>query len=192
MGKAVEVYYFTKNRIEQLIACSNKDKGILAELRHGVGKKPGERPQTWGIVFQGMPEDWMSYRGNPSREEYAVYLALTLFAVHQQGKDINRECMYVEGQNIGSAVAKVADDQAERDRMYRRFTVLFSQSEIEGLGYYLRNMITILRNKGIGLDYPKLAEDLYRYQFPDTAPMVRLEWGEDYYRIINKEGKNDD
>ena len=41
-------------------------KGELAQLRHGIGKKPGEVPEMWELLFNGFPEELMSRNGEPS------------------------------------------------------------------------------------------------------------------------------
>ena len=81
-----QVEMFTKRKISILLSQSRENTKILAELRRGIGKIPGEVPQLWGYFLDSMPEEF--YGDNePSRAEWAVYTSLTLFALHQQGKD---------------------------------------------------------------------------------------------------------
>lgn len=49
MSKSDMVYRYTASKIEYLhsIADTGRGKGYLAELRHGIGKKPGELPSLW-------------------------------------------------------------------------------------------------------------------------------------------------
>ena len=54
----------------------------LAELRRGVGRQPGDLPALWGALLADMPEQLQGSNG-PSKAEWAVYTALTLFALHQ-------------------------------------------------------------------------------------------------------------
>lgn len=160
-------------------------KGLLAEMRHGIGKEPGDLPELWGVLFEGFPEEWMSKNGSPTRRERAVYLGLTLYALHQQGNNISEKNMNDGDTRFGSAVAKLAHDSDEAERIRKRFIILSSSSDLPGLSHYLRGMIQLLRNEGIGFDYPLFTEDLFWFQFPDTADRVRLQWGQDYYRAIN-------
>ena len=96
----------------------------LAELRRGVGHQPGDLPALWGSFLQELPKElWGRETAagecrEPSEAEWAVYLALTLYALHQQK-----------------------------------------------------------------LDYPRLAVELYRFQLPDQAANVRLQWGRDLYQM---------
>lgn len=53
----------------------------LAELRRGVGRQPGDLPALWGALLADMPEQLQGSNG-PSKAEWAVYTALTLFALH--------------------------------------------------------------------------------------------------------------
>lgn len=64
----------------------NQRRAELAKLRRGIGHAPGELPELWGGLLQGMPESFYGTNG-PSHEEWAVYLALTLYALHQQSND---------------------------------------------------------------------------------------------------------
>ena len=54
-------------------------------LRRGIGKMPGDIPELWNILFDGLPEELMSKVGDPSYAEWSIYTALTLYALHQQG-----------------------------------------------------------------------------------------------------------
>ena len=48
-------------------------------------------------------------------------------------------------------------------------------------------MIQLLRREKIPLDYPQLAVDLYRLQFVESAPNVRLQWGRELYVLKNEQ-----
>ena len=126
----------------------------LAELRRGVGRQPGDLPALWGALLADMPEQLQGSNG-PSKAEWAVYTALTLFALHQQGEA--GVSMNQPGRTLGGAVRQLAEKTAA------------GQDWTES---------SVLRRFN---DYPQLAEDLYQYQFVDGAPNVRLRWGRDLY-----------
>ena len=91
----------------------------LANLRRGIGKKPGELPQLWELLFRDFPEELMSQNGNPTWEEWAVCGALTLYAMHQQGND---QKMHMDGQRLGIAIGSLADgDEDHLKPVQRRF-----------------------------------------------------------------------
>lgn len=176
-----QVEMFTKRKISMLLSQSRENTKILAELRRGIGKVPGEVPQLWGYFLDSMPEEF--YGDNePSHAEWAVYTSLTLFALHQQGKDPIVNPMQKDGQSLGSALANLVHDESDRERIARRFNIIATSNSIEELSHYMRAVIQLLRGENIGLDYPKLAGDIYCFQFPELISNVRLKWGQDFYR----------
>ena len=175
----------------------------LAQLRRGVGRQPGELPALWGSFLAEMPEELRGTDG-PSKAEWAIYLALTLYALHQQGANRAEGSMNQPGQTLGSAVRLLAEktvngeDQAEKEAdeekwaessVCRRFNILATADSMPEIAHYLRGMIQLLRREKIPLDYPQLAVDLYRLQFVESAPNVRLQWGRELYTIEKSEQK---
>lgn len=176
------VYAETARRIEHLLRHreTGSGKATLANLRRGIGKAPGELPELWGIIFRDMPEELLSQYGNPSPAEWAIYIALTMFALHQQG---TAEPVHTEKLSLGRAYGKLRKEQTEEEeeRLLRRFNQVVTAPDLPELSHYLRGMIQLLRADGIGLDYARLASDLYLYQSPQTRMRVQLKWGQDFY-----------
>ena len=164
----------------------------LAELRRGVGRQPGDLPALWGALLADMPEQLQGSNG-PSKAEWAVYTALTLFALHQQGEA--GVSMNQPGRTLGGAVRQLAEKTAvgqdwTESSVLRRFNALATAEEITEISHHLRGMIQLLsaaKDGGIPLDYPQLAADLYELQCTDPRyaqipANVRLRWGQDLYR----------
>ena len=186
------------NRLRYIQALpDNQRRGVLANLRKGVGHVPGELPELWGAFLTDMPDE---FRGmsKPSHEEWAVYIALTYYAMHQQGNEAAMNC---KGYTLGKAVRELAarnvtdgQDWTESS-ILRRFNMLVTANDIKELSYHLRGMIQLLssaKGGGIPLDYPQLAADLYGLQcdvpgYEDIAAGVRLRWGQDLYRYKKSE-----
>ena len=164
-------------------------KGELAQLRHGIGKKPGEVPEMWELLFNRFPEELMSRNGEPSWAEWAVSLSLCMYALHQQGSDIHQKNMHSEQQPLGKAVRKLAalQDESELARIRKRFTVFAKSADMEECAYYLRGLVQLLRAKGVPMDYIQLAYDLYQFQTENGAQKVKLRWGQDFYRVVKQE-----
>jgi len=168
-------------------------RAALANLRRGVGKRPGELPRLWGEFLQGLPEELLGRSREPSRAEWAVYLALTLYALHSQGHALPGDNMHREGVGLGTAVRRLAlakDASVTEGSMLGRFNSLATASGMEELSHHLRAMVELLRSEGIALDYVRLADDLFRLQLQEAAPGVKLAWGRDYYRM-EKAGGSD-
>lgn len=188
--KERKIHDFIQSNLEQLYALPESTcRAKLAELRRGVGHIPGDIPALWGIFLEGMPEDLYGDSGEPSPAEWAVYIALTMFALSQQGPDYKSKWMHVEKIRFGSAVRELAsvkksqeDEDKEFNRIRNRFNKLATASDIQELAMHLRGMVNLLRENNIKMDYASLAVDLYRYNLPETRAKVRLKWGQDFYR----------
>lgn len=193
------VWAQTARRIQWLqnIEQPGRQRAALAQLRRGIGQVPGDAPALWNILFEDLPEDMLSRNGEPTREEWSIYTALTLFALHQQGRDPRHDSMNVTDRSLGAAAALLValDGEDARPRVARRFNQAATAASMPELVHYLRELVQLFRSQGIGLDYPQLAADLYDYQSIERAPRVRLRWGQDFYRKKetddNKERKDD-
>lgn len=192
-----------KNRKEQVMAFVRKRllywqsetnthlvRADMANLRRGIGKRPGELPQLWELLFRDFPEELMSRDGNPTWEEWAVSGALTLYAMHQQGSEQN---MYVSGKRLGIAIGNLAAGDEDRMKaVQRRFNAFATAKEMPECLHHLRGLVQLLRSKGIGLDYAELAGDLYEFQTPEGAAKVCLRWGQDFYRTARCQERKDE
>ena len=167
------------NRLQRLP--EHPRKAALANLRRGVGRLPGELPELWGSFLQDMPQEFFSRSGEPTAAEWAVYLALTLYAMHQQGRETP---MCIPGVGLGRAVRRLSDRKGEDPQdsgAYRRFCALITAGSMEELSHHLRGLIQLLSSEGLALDYPQLALDLYLLQLTDSASGVKLRWGQEYF-----------
>lgn len=185
-NRAWELTGWTNSRINRILSMRDpsEQRAILANLRRGVGKAPGEIPALWGVVFDEFPSDWMAYKDAASREEWGVYIAMTLFGLHQQGMSPSEKPMHCKGMTLGKALSRLAgDDKDARNRICQRFTQMATTADIKGMSYYLRNIVQMLRAQGIPLDYALLAKDIYQYQSKNKVNEVRLHWAQDFYRI---------
>jgi len=158
-------------------------RSTLAKLRRGVGRSPGSMPDIWDFTLGDLPESWLSQSGDPTPFEWAAHIAITLFALHQQGKDIRQSPMSESGGSLGSAVRRLISSRGAESEsaIKRRFDTVITSSSAEELAFHLRGLISLIKSEGIPLDYPRLAGDLLRFQFQDQRDKVRLLWGQDYY-----------
>lgn len=171
-------------------------KARLAQLRRGIGKRPGALPELWGLFLQNMPEELMSKTDEPSYAEWAIYTALTLFALHQRG---HSDPMHEPGEEnrLGRAVRRLTEGNDEkRDSLALKFSLVAQSDDMTELSYRLKTVIGYLSGENIKLDYADLAADLYGFQFEDRADKIRLKWGRDFYRDFkndeNGKEENDD
>lgn len=183
MQRQIEDYM--RRRLSDFASDPNEGRvrAQLATLRRGVGRKPGDMPDLWGLLFADMPEEMMSRTAEPTAAEWAAYTALTLYATHQQGTEINRQNMHTgqDAGRLGKAVARLVKNADDRERIARRFNAFATASDMTEAAHHLRGLIQLLRAEEIPLNYIRLAGDLYRFQNPEYAPDVRLSWGQDFY-----------
>ena len=135
---ADQVVHTVERQLQRLQSLPEHPKrAALAKLRKGIGRMPGDMPELWGSFLQGMPPELQSRDGTPSRGEWAVYLTLTLFALHQQGQE---RSMNQPGISLGAAVRKLADldrDKKNKDAepdesgVFRRFSALLTANSAE-------------------------------------------------------------
>lgn len=192
MNQTELVRKYVKQKVELLRHALEKSRGKaeLALLRRGVGKEPGELPSLWGMLLEQMPEELQGKGKTPSRGEWAVYTALTLYALHQQGQG---QSMNQPGMTLGRAIHMLvpAGNQDAEERVLRRFNQMATSSDMVELAQHLRGIIELLRANGIPLDYVDLSGDLYNYQLVDYQNTVRLKWGREYYYVKQQDNKEE-
>ena len=163
------------------------NKAMLAKLRRGVGKNPSELPELWAITLEGLPEELLSTDGEPTSSEWAIHTVLTLYALHQQGKETQTQNMHKSSVTLGSAIRSLIHNSNDEVRIKRRFDSVITAEDLAEVSQHLRGLIQLMKANDIGLDYGKFAEDLFWYQFDSTRDSVRLRWGQDFYRLASIE-----
>lgn len=189
---AKQVFAFVKRKTEWLDKRKSEPDGraALARLRRGVGKKPGTVPDLWQLTLEGLPEALLSKTGEPTIGENAAYAALTLYALHQQGKEKN---MCIENISIGTALRRLIQISKDENKtsVTRRFNMAATSDSFSEISHHLRGLVQLLKSKDVPIYYPKLAEDLYWFQCPDGRDAIRLRWGQDFYRQSSNENQKE-
>ena len=149
----------------------------VAALRKGANRAPGELPEIWELTRVEVPD---GAGDAPTREEIAVHTAMTLYAVHQQSRS---ECMFVPGRGLGRAAHELVGTDEENPSARARFNALVTSTTVAELRHHLRNLVSLLRSRGIALDHAMLADDIVRFQRPGGTKSVRLAWARQYYSL---------
>lgn len=187
---AYQIGILTQEKIERLLTESPWSRAMLAKLRRGIGKQPGELPELFEILLGDMPEELYGKGNGPSYAVWAIYTTLTLFALHQQGKDHPMSAdgkteNKSRGNSLGTAVGYLVKQDRDREpAIKRRFDAMVTANDFTEFAHHARGMIQLLRAGDIALDYRRFAEELFWYQFDEKRNHIRLRWGEDYYRIV--------
>lgn len=202
MSKKDEVKRFVLKKIKYFEATENSSNtnGELANLRRGVGKSPGEMPELYGILLKDMPEEFWIRDGETTAAEWSCYIALTLYAVHQQGNQMQVRNMHTDNRiSVGRALRQMVSvqsggkgDSNAEERALKKLQMLLTSKDMREFSYYLRNVVKLLKNERIALNYVQLAGDIYDFQYPEAKTKLSLAWGQDFYRGCNKEEKEDE
>ncbi|MFT4104373.1 MAG: type I-E CRISPR-associated protein Cse2/CasB [Lacrimispora sp.] len=170
---------------------SSETKAALSHLRRSIGRDISETVEIWPLVFEEIPEEYLSTDGIPTRQENAILASLQLYALHQQGK--SKSVHESSGNSIGKALHEIRTP--DNTALDRRFNSLITSGNFKELITHLRHLISILKQESdTKIDYAKLADDFYWYQIsPEYANHMRMRWGENYYfyQTKEKEGEED-
>ncbi|NRQ32967.1 type I-E CRISPR-associated protein Cse2/CasB [Nonomuraea sp. NN258] len=152
----------------------------LAQLRRGAGKLPEEVPELWGMAGteQLYGEQSLSER-EALKAEFALFSAITLYALHQQSKP--GQDMHQTGTELGTAVRRLMPSATLDEPIRRRFVRLGTATTPKVLTERLREVVILLRNASIALDYGILSRQLYQAQDPDGMRQVRQRWGGSFH-----------
>jgi CRISPR system Cascade subunit CasB len=184
------VYSFVKGKTESLNKDSPDSRATLAKLRRCVGKELGDAPESWNVILDGLNEELLSVNGIPTYAEEAIFVAMTLFAVHQQG---NAEYISKNNGSFGAAIQRLIDPEGRNEKaIKRRFDAVITAKDFGELAQHARGLIQLLKANGIALDYPRFAKDLFWYHFPDSKNDIRLRWGQDFYQKEKEEVKENE
>ncbi|MFJ5678278.1 type I-E CRISPR-associated protein Cse2/CasB [Streptomyces sp. NPDC093097] len=215
----------------------------VARLRREAGREAHASPTSWGLadleaLTELREEEWREGSGpsrylsskarrwhelREEREDRAVHLAVTLWALHQQS--LRDEPMHVPDWPLGRGVRRLAhgktgtqdpkpqsgehadgepsDASSGEGRkaepvedvsptVRKRFVRIGTSADFDTLGRRLREMVLLLRNAHIPLDYGLLAEQLYRWQDEATQSDVRRSWGRDFHRLYGRATPDDE
>lgn len=156
----------------------------LARLRRCAVDQPGSDPRVWAITLAEIPDE-LRWDNVSSPAERSIHAGIVLYAVHQQSQTVH---VHRQGISLGRAVRQLADARArdgEPDSsVIRRLHQIALANEESGRLYYLRGLITMMRSEEspIGMDYAKLAEDLWRMCDPyQDSTRVVARWGRDLH-----------
>ncbi|CAM5408340.1 type I-E CRISPR-associated protein Cse2/CasB [Streptomyces griseus] len=160
----------------------------LARLRRGAGKRAHQVPDLWGVgVTEELIQLLDGHQGffRPEYAEEAVFLAVTLWALHQQSG--REHGMHDRTQNLGGAVRTLIRKQGavsadEEDSPLRKRLVRVGTAEsLDSVAVRLREIVLLLRGAKVPLDYARLAGQLYRWQHRPDRAGVQREWGREFH-----------
>ncbi|MFI6995863.1 type I-E CRISPR-associated protein Cse1/CasA [Nonomuraea wenchangensis] len=153
---------------------------VLARLRRGAGKLPEEVPEPRIMTCMEQLRSTLHVSEREALEaEFALYSAVTLYALHQQSQP--SKPMHRTGADLGTAVRRLMPDDALDEAVRRRFIRLGTAATRKMLAERLREIVILLRDAGLPLDYGILARQVYQAQDPESLRHVRQSWGRSFH-----------
>jgi CRISPR system Cascade subunit CasB len=153
---------YLKNLVER------GDRGSLAALRRGLGKRPGESPEMYPHVMRFEPKPW---------EEESYFLVASLFALWHQGS-LSGAIGSTRG-SIGESFRRV-QDQSDSESIERRFVALLNAHR-EDLPEHLRHAVSLMRSAKhpVSINWDRLLGDLRNWD--DERRNVQRRWARDFW-----------
>lgn len=163
---------------------------VLATLRTGVGRAPGDVSGLWRHHRVVVPDE-VAARGNIHPNLAAEHAVLTLFAVHQQSQSTR---MHRDGSPLGTSLRalRASAFKDNPDALDRRVNAAAATDSVKELTVHLRGLVRLLRDQQIPLDYTALVNDLADWHYPDGRGRVRRRWGAQYYVWTSPRGDGAD
>lgn len=155
-------------------------RATLSRLRRAAAQEPGVDPRAWWEVSEEvlgeLPSGDLGRDTAPSTAEWASFVAITLFSLHQQSQT---QPMHVKGASLGAAVGTLRR-RTESGSIKQRLDAVMLATTEAGIRYHLRSLIGLLNAHDIPLDYGRLADDLRRMRHPGRRRDAVIRWGRDY------------
>lgn len=161
-------------------AAAARSRGVLADLRRHAGR-PAEDDvlsleKTLGLLRPPLSDEEIGSGDRVTPSEAAAYAALTLFALHIQSATAP---VHVEGQSFARACGRLAGS-SDSQSIAQRFDAMVLARDEASRQTHIRSLVTLLRSKGIGFDYGRLAWDLRSLGKPERRNGVLLWWSRDF------------
>lgn len=184
--------------IRQLYGNDSPDKAVLASLRGATSLDSPRAIAAWPTLLGLIDQKYLSYDGKPTYAEIAIFTAVHLYAMHQQGQDhlvygSTQGTSEQKGLSVFTALARLRADPDNRTAIDRRVYQLLAMTNLEAVVNSLTSLVGIIKSSKLNekIDYALLAENLFGFQLSyERANQVRLRWGEEYYGSDSTERKD--
>lgn len=147
-------------------------RAILAELRTGLGRKPGEAARAWRHIIPYLAEQ-------PERSDLWFYLVGTLFPLHPVTLPESEK-----RRSLGGSFGRIRGDLSKSAEA--RFLALLNADSAD-LPELLRGAISFLhaQSENVGVDWARLIRDLAAWDHPDRY--VQATWAREFYHAIDSD-----
>lgn len=186
--------------IHQIWTKEGPNKAVLAALRNSSSLLDHDASAVWPLMLPNMDKNDLSYNGQPTYAEKAVYVALRCYALYQQGNDhlvfaTTRNEQDSEGQTLFSAFSLLRTSESTSKPIDRRVQTILGNSNFESVTNAIYHLISIFKSNypNEKIDFAQLAEDLFCFQLnSELSRQICLKWGQEYYWHSHKQDNNEE
>lgn len=148
-------------------------RALLAQLRDGGRRRPGDHVTTWALVSGIVPDQLAGRAGHASRTERSVFRAVTLHALHAQGG----RAAHDSDVSVGRALRRLITAEGGRESVRRRVHAAVGSGSTPELERHMTSLVTMMRRNNIAMDYLDLQRGLAMWDNPISRTKTRLRWG---------------
>ncbi|KRM72128.1 type I-E CRISPR-associated protein Cse2/CasB [Lacticaseibacillus brantae] len=184
-----EVQQVTERIINDLYNFGAPDKATLASVRGAMSITDVRAQAVWPVMMAEMRPEMLSHTGKPTYAETAIYAALRLFAISQQGQSQfayarAAKASEPQGYTLFQVLAQMRRNESDRTRLDRRIQPLLAVGNVNRVVNELTHLVEIVKGTRQPIDFAQLAGDLYSFQMSyESANQVRLRWGQQFFAV---------
>jgi len=155
------------------------DRGALAALRRGLGKKPGTSAEMHRYVAPFISEKTSAWRSD------CLYICAALYAEWHQGRTT---AAVDEPSDLGSSFRRLAI-KSDSESLEKRFEALLA-CHCEELHVHLRHAVSLLRSKDVSLDWGQLLYHITNWNH--MRRWVQRQWAQSFWGNVVSVENNED
>ena len=141
------------------------DRAALARLKRCAGRSLGECPEVYSLFYRLLPGQ---ARGNGRLEEIC-FLVATLYPLASEKAAVD----------LGTALRQLANSDRERAQGLDRRVGVLLDADLESLNFRLRQAVSLLSSKDIGLDWRQLLVDVLQWEW--NGRPVQRRWARSFF-----------
>ena len=147
-----------------------QDRGALAALRSGIGKRPGEASRMFPYIAR-----FLSAGGERSAQVQVVFLTSALFASHRSHAKVG---------NLGSSLRRAVTAKHGEEGVASRLTAALD-ADPEDLARHITGLVTLCDSAGAPIDWTRFYFDTIslHQEDEDRRNKTRLDWARGFWGL---------
>lgn len=141
----------------------SRARAVLATLRRGLGKEPGEDANVMRYIVPRLPAEAQPWRDRP------YFLIASLFAFHPDPGGAG---------DMGKHFAAIRQATQSEEAVERRFTALLDTHE-DDLAYHLRQAVSLCKANHVPIDWHQLFRNVQGWSHPSR--WVQRTWARSFW-----------